>query len=338
MPCAALAAGPARGWAFPADVAGPVQFGPRLEVLAAYLRHAQHLPTARSRTLLRELKGVALSMATIKALCRCAAALLAPEAARQQAQALAVLVVCMNEIGLRVTGSHSGCTGSATRLSPVTAWGPRRRLAGVRVHGRTRLLRLLLDTPAGQDRPRPLQCPPASPPAGNCRVGEGTRRLGCAHAAAAAQGPGRCLPLVRGDRRSGAGIRPRGDVRRLGRVSGVDPGPLREPAAGSRAVARPQPGLVDAAGCLPPVHGRSGRTLHQQSGGLALRRAKPREDRGRLSHAGRGRALRPHTGPGRDRPPAGVVSVSPRPPCGEAPTLHCRSCSPSRPNPTPPKP
>ena len=32
-------------------MAGPVQFGPRLKALAAYLRHAQHLPTARLRAL-----------------------------------------------------------------------------------------------------------------------------------------------------------------------------------------------------------------------------------------------------------------------------------------------
>ena len=56
--------------AFPAAVAGPVQFGPRLEALAVYLRHAQHLPVARTRALLRELHGVSLSTATVEALCR----------------------------------------------------------------------------------------------------------------------------------------------------------------------------------------------------------------------------------------------------------------------------
>ena len=91
--------------AFPADVAGPVQFGPRLEALAAYLRYAQHLPAARLRALLRELHGVSLSTASVEALCQRAGARLAPEAARQQAQALAVPVACMDETGLRVAGS-----------------------------------------------------------------------------------------------------------------------------------------------------------------------------------------------------------------------------------------
>ena len=91
--------------AFPADVAGPVPFGPRLEALAAYLRYAQHLPAARLRALLRELHGVSLSTASVEALCQRAAARLAPEAARQQAQALAVPVACMDETGLRVAGA-----------------------------------------------------------------------------------------------------------------------------------------------------------------------------------------------------------------------------------------
>ena len=82
----------------------PVQFGPRLEALAVYLRHARHLPVARTRALLRELHGVSLSTATVEALCRRAAARLAPEAARQQAQARAVPVACMDETGLRVAG------------------------------------------------------------------------------------------------------------------------------------------------------------------------------------------------------------------------------------------
>ena len=91
--------------AFPADVAGPVQFGPCLEALTAYLRHAQYLPVARLRILLRELHGVSLSTGMVEALCRRVAARLAPETARQRAQALAVPVACMDETGLRVAGA-----------------------------------------------------------------------------------------------------------------------------------------------------------------------------------------------------------------------------------------
>ena len=55
---------------FPADVAGPVQFGPRLEALAAYLRYVQHLPVGRLRDLLRARHGVVLSTGAVKALYR----------------------------------------------------------------------------------------------------------------------------------------------------------------------------------------------------------------------------------------------------------------------------
>ena len=90
--------------AFPAGVAGPVRFGPRLEALAACLRYVQHLPTARLRDLLRELHGVAMSTATVEALCRRAAARLEARAARLREQALAMPVACMDETGLRVAG------------------------------------------------------------------------------------------------------------------------------------------------------------------------------------------------------------------------------------------
>ena len=83
----------------------PVQCGPRLEALAAYLRYAQHLSVVRLRALLRERHRVALLTGTVEALCR-----LAPEAAHQQRQALAVPVACRDEIGLRVAGKPSGCT------------------------------------------------------------------------------------------------------------------------------------------------------------------------------------------------------------------------------------
>ena len=184
--------------AFPADVAGPVQFGPRLEALAAYLRYAQHLPAARLRALLRELHGVSLSTASVEALCQRAAARLAAEAARQQAQALAVPVACMDETGLRVAGATLWLhvLGDET----VTAYhlgAPRRHPGGVCGHGRTRpLRRLLARRPGGRDRPRPLQRPPAAQPGGDCRAGKGARRLGRPHAAVAARGPGPGRPLV----------------------------------------------------------------------------------------------------------------------------------------------
>lgn len=79
--------------AFPEAVAGPVQFGSRLEALAAYLRIVQHLPVVR----LWEWHGVALSTGTVGAFCRRAGA-------RQWTQALTVPVACMDETSLRVAG------------------------------------------------------------------------------------------------------------------------------------------------------------------------------------------------------------------------------------------
>ncbi len=48
---------------------------------------------------------MSLSTASVEALCQRAGARLAPEAARPQAQALAVPVACMDETGLRVAGA-----------------------------------------------------------------------------------------------------------------------------------------------------------------------------------------------------------------------------------------
>ena len=85
-------------------MAGPVQFGPRLKALVAYLRYAQHLPVARLARLLRELHGVALATGTVANLCRGVADRLAAEADRQRDQALAMPVAGMDETGLRVAG------------------------------------------------------------------------------------------------------------------------------------------------------------------------------------------------------------------------------------------
>ena len=103
---------------FPAGVAGPVQWGPRLEALAAYLRYMQHLPVGRLRDLLWELHGVALSAGTVEALCRRAARRLEARAAQLGRRALALPVACMDETSLRVAGArlwlHVICDGTLT--------------------------------------------------------------------------------------------------------------------------------------------------------------------------------------------------------------------------------
>ena len=50
---------------FPKDVNAPVQYGPNLQALAAYLMHAQMLPYNRVRECLQELFGVELGLGTI---------------------------------------------------------------------------------------------------------------------------------------------------------------------------------------------------------------------------------------------------------------------------------
>ncbi|MYC61958.1 MAG: IS66 family transposase [Caldilineaceae bacterium SB0661_bin_34] len=90
--------------AFPAGVAGPVRYGPRLEALVAYLRYAQHLPVGRLRDLLRELHGAALSTGTVEALCRRVVGRLAARADHLRKQALALPVAGMDETALRVAG------------------------------------------------------------------------------------------------------------------------------------------------------------------------------------------------------------------------------------------
>ena len=126
--------------AFPAAVAGPVQFGPRLEAWVAYLRYAQHLPTARLRDLLRELHGVSLSTGTVETLCRRAVARQAARASQLRAQALALPVACMDETGLRVAGAmrwlHVSCDDRFThyRLGARSAiWA---EYTGIAVHDR----------------------------------------------------------------------------------------------------------------------------------------------------------------------------------------------------------
>lgn len=83
--------------AFPTAVAGPIQYGPCLQALVAYLRYAQHLPGARLARLLRERHGVALATGTVANLCRRVADRLATDGDRLRDQALAIPVACMDE-------------------------------------------------------------------------------------------------------------------------------------------------------------------------------------------------------------------------------------------------
>ena len=136
---------------------GPVQYGPRLAALAAYLRYAQHRPVARLARLLRELYGVALSTGTVESLCRRVARHSRERLARLRARALAIPVACMDETGLRLaegtTWLHVICNADLTlyrlggRGEVWTAY------AGVAVHDRfaaywTRLPQVVAHAPS----------------------------------------------------------------------------------------------------------------------------------------------------------------------------------------------
>ena len=108
--------------------------------LVAYLRHAQHLPTARLRDVLRELHGAALSTGTVEALCRRAVRRLAPAVGDGWREALAMPAACMDETSLRVAGVrvwlHVICDERTTlyRLGPRGAvWT---EYTGTAVHDR----------------------------------------------------------------------------------------------------------------------------------------------------------------------------------------------------------
>ncbi len=104
--------------AFPAAVAGPVQYGPRLAALTAYLRYAQHLPVARLARLLGELYGVSLSTGTVETLCRRVARHSRARLEELHARARQIPVACMDETGLRVadgtTWLHVLCNAELT--------------------------------------------------------------------------------------------------------------------------------------------------------------------------------------------------------------------------------
>ena len=82
--------------------------------------------------------------------------------------------------------------------------------------------------------------------------------------------------------------------------------------AGPRVPIGPGCGPMGGMGRRPPVHGRPGRALHQQFGGTGPAHGQAADEGlGLYPHAGRSRALRPHAGPGEDRPQAGMEPPRP---------------------------
>jgi transposase len=107
--------------AFPAEVAAPLQYGPRLGAIAVYLVQQQLLPWARACEILADLLGAPLSQGTLASLLeRCVQTLQQVE--EQIKQALTTVeVLHQDETGLYVDGQrqwlHVSCTEQLTHYA-----------------------------------------------------------------------------------------------------------------------------------------------------------------------------------------------------------------------------
>ena len=106
---------------FPAEVAAPLQYGPRLGAIAVYLVQQQLLPWARACEILGDLLGAPLSEGTLASLLeRCAATLQPVEEQIKQALT-SVEVLHQDETGLYVNGQrhwlHVACTEQLTHYA-----------------------------------------------------------------------------------------------------------------------------------------------------------------------------------------------------------------------------
>lgn len=106
---------------FPAEVAAPVQYGPRLGAIAVYLVQQQLLPWGRACEILGDLLGAPLSEGTLASLLeRCAATLQPVEEQIKQAL-ISAEVLHQDETGLYVSGQrqwlHVSCTDQLTHYA-----------------------------------------------------------------------------------------------------------------------------------------------------------------------------------------------------------------------------
>lgn len=99
---------------FPAGVAAPVQYGPRVLAAAAYLNQHQMLPQQRSAKLLGEVCGLPMSAATVQMATQRVQGQITPVVLAIRQALLGVLVLNADESGLRVMKLlqwlHVACT------------------------------------------------------------------------------------------------------------------------------------------------------------------------------------------------------------------------------------
>jgi transposase len=115
----------------PAGVSAPRQYGPRLRAVATYLLQQQFVPYARTRDLLADVFGAALSVGTLVNLVREGAQRLQPVVDQIKGALREAAALHHDETGLRVAGmagaglqwTHVTCTKELTHYARHTARG-----------------------------------------------------------------------------------------------------------------------------------------------------------------------------------------------------------------------
>lgn len=125
--------------AFPAGVAAPVQYGPRINAVTVYLLHGQFVPEDRVAELMRDLFGVRLVAATIAQMSRNCADRLTSFVQAVRDQVAGAMVKHLDETGFRIGGQTRWLHVASTALLTIYRACDRRGLVwdnmtGVAVH------------------------------------------------------------------------------------------------------------------------------------------------------------------------------------------------------------
>lgn len=91
---------------FPADVAGPVQYGPRIKALVVYLKQEHFVPYQRTRDLLKDLFGVNISLGTLENIVHQAAQRLQSVTEKIKTALVCEQVVHFDESGFYIGGER----------------------------------------------------------------------------------------------------------------------------------------------------------------------------------------------------------------------------------------
>lgn len=125
--------------AFPAGVAAPVQYGPRISAIAVYLLHGQFVPEDRVTEVMRDLFGVSLVAATIAQMSRNCADRLTSFVQAVRDHVAGAAVKHLDETGFRIGGQTRWLHVASTALLTIYRSCDRRGLvwdnmSGIAVH------------------------------------------------------------------------------------------------------------------------------------------------------------------------------------------------------------